>query len=252
MYVYPANTVRSSIQSEVKAHIGEMIEYQVVSETTVYFSLWEFRAVIQTAELLGSTVQLEFAQGGDPLFLRLEPNETLRAEFILATTGEPHIQPAARKRPAGRETRRSSTRVAPVGSVPRTELPQEVPLQRTEELNPPTPFPQAHAQSQVASVPTQPVKYDPDDSEEDLLPVRVVRPKTEPLVLSDVAPAPSPQATVAPTPAEASGSRDEHPSTLFQESLDHSPPLPDSDSEEIPATQSTQPTKKRVRVALPF
>lgn len=229
-----------------------MIEYQVVSETTVYFSLWEFRAVIQTAELLGSTVQLEFAQGGDPLFLRLEPNESLRAEFILATTGEPHIQPAARKRPAGRETRRSSTRVAPVGSVPRTELPQEVPLQRTEELNPPTPFPQAHAQSQVALVPTQPVKYDPDDSEEDLLPVRVVRPKTEPLVLSDVAPAPSPQATVAPTPAEASGSRDEHPSTLFQESLDHSPPWPDSDSEEIPATQSTQPTKKRVRVALPF
>lgn len=240
------------MQSEVKAHINEMIEYQVMSETTVYFSLWEFRAVIQTAELLGSTLQLDFAQGGDPLFLRLEPNESVRAEFILATTSEPHVQPASRKRPAGREPRRSSARAAPVATAPRRDPPIQVPAQESGAPTRTPVLPDAHAQPHTITVPAQPVKNDSDDSEDDLLPVRAVRPKTEPLALSDMAPVPSQQAAVAPTPAEASGSPDEHPSTLFHEPLGSSPPWPDSDPEEIPATQSAQPTRNRVSVALLF
>lgn len=226
-----------------------MIDYQVLSETTVYFSLWEFRAVIQTAELLGSTVQLEFAQGGDPLFLRLEPNDMVRAEFILATTGEPHIQPASRKRPAAREAHRPPSKAAPPAAAPRTTT---TPLEAQTTTNEVV-LPTAHAHAQPAPLPTPPVKNDPNDSEEDLLPVRPVRPKTEPAATeTDVAPSGSPVAAVAPTPAEASGSHDEHPSTLFQDSMENSPPWPDSEPEEIPATQTTHSTKKRVRVALPF
>lgn len=201
-----------------------MSEYHVPTEATVYFSLWEFRAAIQTADLLGSMVQLAFAQGGDPLFLRFEPNECLRAEFILATTGEPHIQPVTHKRPARRE---AAPRAAsgPAPPAPERRVEQEHPLD-------------AHTSTVL-------VKDETSSSEDELLPVRSVRPKREPTVPAETAAASD---TVAPTPAEASGNRDEHPSTLFQEPLDDFYTWPDSDPEELPATQSSHAPRKRVRV----
>lgn len=85
--------LRHSIQTEVRISVEQLKEYAVQHDTSVYFSLWDFRAAISAAEVLGSHVRLEFAHGGDPLFLRLHAGDTLRGEFILATAGEPTAAP---------------------------------------------------------------------------------------------------------------------------------------------------------------
>ena len=85
--------LRHSIQTEVRISVEQLKEYIVQRDTSIYFSLWEFRAAISAAEVLGSYVRLEFAHGGDPLFLRLDTGGTFRGEFILATAGEPTSAP---------------------------------------------------------------------------------------------------------------------------------------------------------------
>ena len=69
-------------------------------ETNIYFSLWEFRAAISAAEVLSTHIRLEFAQGGDPLFLHIDARGDLKGDFILATASEPTQAPVARKRSA--------------------------------------------------------------------------------------------------------------------------------------------------------
>ena len=86
-------SLRHSIQSEVRLPLGEMVEYHVPDETHVQFSLWEFRAAIHVAEQLGTDLALAFGYGGEPMFVRLQVQEELCAEFILATTGDPDPVP---------------------------------------------------------------------------------------------------------------------------------------------------------------
>lgn len=227
--------VRQSIQSEVRIPMEELDRYAVTDDTQVYFSLWEFRAAVAAAEMLDSQLTLEFFQGGDPLFLRLETMEGLRGDFILATTGEPQATPAPRKRTAPRQETRHAR-------------PATIAMPAAQDVPPP---PSAHPRSTR-------VKDDSDDDDDDLLPVRAVRPKTEPLSpgrlsasppIRSTPPQPSASATpsptqrIAPTPAEVSGSHDEHPSTLF-DAAPLSPPWPSQDRtsptpEEWPPTQAS-------------
>ena len=82
--------MRSSIHSEVSVDVAELEQYDIQAEASVCFSLWDFRAAIHAAEMLGTSLQIEFAAGGDPLFVRFAAGGILRAEFILATTGSAH------------------------------------------------------------------------------------------------------------------------------------------------------------------
>lgn len=220
-----SHAVRNSVQTEVRISIDELREYAVHDDTDIYFSLWEFRAAIAAAETLGSHVRLEFARGGDPLFLRLDMG-ALRAEFILATAEQPTITPQ-RKRPA---------RHAPNPPHTRTSSRSDPPPCRA---SPPTPGPAPD--SLPEPIPTA-VKSSTSQADADLDDVLLVRPKREltppPVVHTE---------TIAPTPAEDGGSRDEHTSLLFGTDA-HSPPWPDDDDrDEMPPTQMTQRPQKMVR-----
>ncbi|EST08825.1 Rad9/Ddc1 [Kalmanozyma brasiliensis GHG001] len=78
--------VRKSIATEVKIAIDEFKEYGVLEEARLTLSLREFKATVQLAESLGVSVEVNFSDGDEPLFVRLRVESAVAAEFVIATT----------------------------------------------------------------------------------------------------------------------------------------------------------------------
>lgn len=256
----PLTPVRSSIHSEVSVDVAELEQYDIQAEASVCFSLWDFRAAIHAAEMLGTSLQIEFAAGGDPLFVRFAAGGILRAEFILATTGSAHAdvpRPVRRTHTDADDSRRVRPKTEPTwpDELPTMAVPSEtahVPsgVPNTASAHN-TPAPDAQAAPSAPATPPTPLGpnlYIPpapeahataseraaDDTDSTRMPLHVL---SQTLASSQA---------VAPTPVERGGSFDEHPSTLFNDaSLSPSPRA--ASPEEWPATQIPAVPRKKVR-----
>ncbi|WFC99311.1 non-specific serine/threonine protein kinase [Malassezia yamatoensis] len=191
------------------------MSYNIPNEAFLQFSLWEFRAAVHLAEQLNTPLTLAFAQGGDPLLIRLGISDMLSAEFVLATTGgfsDPQWNPNAGPLPTHAQDSALNTDTA----IPYAAQHQDTPA--------PAPAP-AEPQNLVEAPPS--VKAEESSSQQS-----APRPTQVPLS----------QLFVQPTPLDQGGSRDEHRSTLF-DTVPTSPISP-SQQEAIPPTQPTNSRKR--------
>ncbi|WFD43401.1 exodeoxyribonuclease III [Malassezia psittaci] len=205
--------VRNSILSEVKLALSEMMSYNVPNESLLQFSLWEFRAAVHLAEQLNTPLTLAFAQGGDPLLIRLGISDMLSAEFVLATTGgvsDPQWNANAGPLPTHAQGPAHDTENA----IPYAAQHQDAPaLPASQNL--------AEALPSVKAEESDPLNSAPRATQ-----------------------VPLSQLFVQPTPLDQGGSRDEHRSTLF-DTVPTSPISPVQE-EAIPPTQPTS-SRKRFR-----
>lgn len=78
--------IRKAIHTEVKIAVEEFKDYCVLEETSLTFSLREFKATVGLAEALGVALEVNFSDGDEPLFVRLRVENAVAAEFVIATT----------------------------------------------------------------------------------------------------------------------------------------------------------------------
>ena len=148
-------------------------------ETNIYFSLWEFRAAISAAEVLSTHIRLEFAQGGDPLFLHIDARGDLKGDFILATASEPTQAPVARKRSAPSTDRPRMRTQPPQRDAGQTVTSANVMTSSAVTRIPATGSMEAR-ETYLETLPRRDIKASESQSDDDdLLPIR---PKTDSLL----------------------------------------------------------------------
>lgn len=74
------------IRTQINIKAEEFDSYTVGEETTVTFTMKEFKALLTFAEALSLPIQIQFETTGKPIVFIVHNGTTLEAHFVLATT----------------------------------------------------------------------------------------------------------------------------------------------------------------------
>lgn len=233
----------------------DLKEYNVDQETNIYFSLWEFRAAISAAEVLSTHIRLEFAQGGDPLFLHIDARGDLKGDFILATASEPTQAPVARKRSAPSTDRPRMRTQPPQRDAGQTVTSANVMTSSAVTRIPATGSMEAR-ETYLETLPRRDIKASESQSDDDdLLPIR---PKTDSLLSTHgtqetrsyaLGRSNSGITSFAPvnTAVERQALSPEEQNESIELNVQDIPTYRSQDADELPATQPVEAPRKIVR-----
>lgn len=194
--------VRKSIATEVRIATDEFKEYGVLETARLTLSLREFKASVSLAEQLGVSVEVNFSDGDEPLFVRLRVESAVAAEFVIATTkaGGGGAEASAG---AAAEAQERETRIA--ASVPSSARSHSAPSHSRADPSSSLPSHAAPAPTRIPNQSTPLPPAPPEDAEEADETQPLFFPGASQLSLHPTPPVAVEEAFVQPTPVAMGG-----------------------------------------------
>lgn len=124
-YVDAAMDLSKIIRTQICMKPSEFASYTIGSDTTITFTLKEFRALLALAEALSLPIQLHFEVTGRPAVFIIHNGTTFEAHFVLATS-KPEVVTQVTTQNSSRVEKRKEANSAPKSASKKPHLDVDV------------------------------------------------------------------------------------------------------------------------------